>query len=80
MKQNYFINSPAITALKANIKFAYCTCGLSETLPLCNGSHRGTEFKPIKITPEHDIQINLCRCSKSNTKPECDGSHLKMES
>ncbi len=76
MSKTYFINSPQRVTLKANVKFAYCGCGMSETLPLCNGNHRGTEFKPIKITPEHDTTMALCRCGKSKTKPECDGSHL----
>jgi CDGSH-type Zn-finger protein len=63
--------------LKADVKFAYCSCGLSEIMPRCNGSHRGTEYKPIKITPQHDTSMSLCRCGKSKTKPTCDHSHLK---
>lgn len=26
----------------------WCTCGLSKTQPWCDGSHKGTNFKPLK--------------------------------
>ncbi|MEA2111692.1 MAG: CDGSH iron-sulfur domain-containing protein [Campylobacterota bacterium] len=76
MSKQYFIDSPEKMTLKEDVKFAYCSCGLSETFPLCNGNHRGTEFKPIKITPNKDTTVMLCRCGKSKTKPKCDNSHL----
>ena len=75
MSKYYFQDTPIKVTLDAGVKFAYCTCGLSETMPYCNGTHRGTEFKPIKWTPATNEELWLCRCGKSKNKPHCDGSH-----
>ena len=35
-------------------KYAWCNCGQSKKQPFCDGSHKGTEFKPfILLTPQH---------------------------
>lgn len=78
MKMTYFQPSPCKVSLEPGEKFAYCTCGFSEEMPCCNGSHRGTEFKPIKWTSEEYKEIWLCRCGRSLNKPYCDGSHREV--
>ena len=35
---------PKEVELEAGKKYAYCTCGLSEKQPFCDGSHSGTDF------------------------------------
>jgi CDGSH-type Zn-finger protein len=58
--------------------YFYCTCGLSENQPFCNGSHKGTDFKPMKFTIEEKQRVAVCACKYSNTPPFCDGTHKKF--
>jgi CDGSH-type Zn-finger protein len=74
-KPTHFIREPFKASLKEGIKYAYCTCGLSEKFPFCDGSHRGTECAPIKFTVKANTDAWLCRCGRSGRKPYCDGSH-----
>ena len=71
-----FQNTPLNVNIEANRKFAYCTCGHSDTFPSCDGSHRTYGGKPIKLTLEKDQKLTLCRCGESKNLPHCDGSHL----
>ena len=34
--------------------YFWCTCGRSENQPWCDGSHKGTDFKPYKFTWEEE--------------------------
>ena len=49
--------------IKAGKKYGICSCGLSDSLPFCDNSHReynamnGTKYKSIKITPDADTEI-----------------------
>lgn len=54
---------------------AICTCGASTTLPLCDGSHKGTEARPAIIKVEATKTIAICACGKTANAPYCDGSH-----
>ena len=51
--------------LSKNMKYSFCKCGLSETLPICDHSHREynliniTNFKSLKITPDNDVNIEV---------------------
>jgi len=59
--------------LKAGKKYSICSCGLSNSLPFCDNSHRkfnaenSTEFKSVKITPDNDtvIQVTSSRWKKT---------------
>ena len=70
-----FQNAPFKASLEPGVKYAYCTCGLSATFPMCDGSHRGTDKTPIKFSVEVETDKWLCRCGRSGRKPYCDGSH-----
>jgi CDGSH-type Zn-finger protein len=60
-------------------KYAYCTCGRSAHYPCCDGTHRGTEFRPIKIVLEGRAQMAWCACGRSRAQPYCDGSHARAQ-
>ena len=51
--------------LKAGKRYSICSCGLSDSLPFCDNTHRefnaenGTEYKSVKITPDKDTIIQL---------------------
>ena len=57
---------------------AWCTCGLSNNLPHCDGSHKETAMSPhIHIVGEKTT-VYICSCEKSQNSPFCDGSHNKL--
>ena len=56
--------------------YAWCTCGLSQKQPLCDGAHRGkTEQRSLKWTAPTTGTVYLCGCKKTKKPPLCDGSH-----
>ncbi len=58
--------------------YAWCACGLSNKQPYCDGSHAGTEFKPIIEKITEPKKVAWCGCKHSGKKPFCDGSHHKL--
>ncbi len=56
----------------------FCTCGLSEKQPFCDGAHKGTGFKSMKFTAETTGTAWLCMCKKTEKAPFCDGAHSKI--
>lgn len=59
-------------------KYAWCTCGLSSTQPLCDGKHRGTDFRPLKFVAEESKTVSLCNCKQSKNTMYCDGTHKSL--
>mgnify|MGYP000395061810 FL=1 len=43
---------PFVVELETGKNYFWCTCGRSSKQPFCDGSHKGTEFAPIKFTAE----------------------------
>eukprot|EP01133_Synstelium_polycarpum_P018243 gene18243-21828_t len=65
--------------LKKGIEYEYCTCGLTKTQPLCDKSHVGTKFQPIKFQVPHNQSIwLLCGCRYTQRPPYCDAEHTHM--
>ena len=58
--------------------YFWCSCGKSSKQPFCDGSHKDTEFTPIKYTAEADKKVFFCGCKASGKSPLCDGSHSKL--
>lgn len=58
--------------------YFWCACGSSATQPFCDGSHRGTEFRPMKFTAEATGKIFFCGCKHTKGAPRCDGSHKSL--
>ena len=56
----------------------WCSCGQSKTQPFCDGSHKYTDFNPVKFTIKENGTHYLCGCKHTATPPFCDGSHKKL--
>ena len=57
--------------------YYWCSCGMSNKQPFCNGSHKGTEFNPLVYKAELTKKMFFCACKQTNNQPFCDGSHNK---
>lgn len=54
----------------------WCACGRSADQPFCDGSHKGTPFRPVRIVARVDgEEALLCACKQTKSPPYCDGSH-----
>lgn len=53
----------------------WCSCGRSADQPFCDGSHKNTDFEPLKFTITETTKVYLCGCKRSKVPPYCDGSH-----
>ncbi len=56
----------------------WCACGESKKQPMCDGSHKGSEFSPVKFECAQDTTAKLCLCKHTKKPPYCDGSHGKL--
>lgn len=59
-------------------KKAFCTCGLSQKQPYCDGSHKGTGFSPELIDITENRKVAWCGCKRSAKGSFCDGSHKNL--
>lgn len=69
--------TPNKLTIEENKPYLYCTCGKSKDRTFCDGSHKGSEFKPLKFEVRNTDSYALCRCKKTKNPPYCDGSHAK---
>jgi CDGSH-type Zn-finger protein len=60
-------------------EYFWCACGHSKTQPYCDGSHKGTGYKPHVFTAAHSGKVEICGCKRTKTRPFCDGSHEQIE-
>jgi len=56
----------------------WCACGRSKGQPFCDGSHKGTDFSPLKVEVTEPQRMVLCLCKRTENEPHCDGSHRKL--
>lgn len=66
---------PKKIELEPGKKYAWCSCGLSENQPFCDGKHQGSGFAPIVFQATESKEAYFCQCKKTGNGPYCDGSH-----
>lgn len=69
---------PDLVDLEADKKYAWCSCNRSSDQPFCNGSHAGTEKKPMVFSIKEGKKVALCRCKATKNPPFCDGTHASL--
>ncbi len=56
-------------------RYAWCACGRSAKHPFCDGSHKGSDVRPVIVDLEKARKVAWCTCGKTGNAPYCDGSH-----
>ncbi len=69
---------PIAIEVEEGKSYFWCTCGMSQNQPFCDGSHKDTDFKPLKWTAEATETKYFCTCKQTDNQPFCDGSHNKL--
>ncbi len=69
--------NPAVLQLEPG-KYFWCACGESQNQPFCDGSHKGTDFRPQLVEVEAAKQVALCQCKRTRDQPFCDGTHKDL--
>src|ERR1700729_1602464 len=69
---------PCLVNLKGGRTYVWCSCGRSAKQPFCDGSHVGTEFKPVPFDAKADEDVIFCGCKHTGTGPFCDGAHNNL--
>ena len=65
--------------VEAHKRYYWCSCGLSQTQPFCDGAHKGTPNKPLPYVSKQSKTVHFCECKHSANKPLCDGSHMHLK-
>lgn len=70
--------APYPIEVEAGKSYFWCSCGQSAKQPFCDGSHKGSDFAPIKYTAEDTKKVFFCGCKHSAKSPLCDGAHKAL--
>jgi len=70
--------APIAIEVEAGKSYWWCACGRSKAQPFCDGSHKGTEFRPQEWKADKSETVYFCACKRSQKQPLCDGSHKKL--
>ncbi len=69
---------PCLVDVKAGRTYFWCACGRSTKQPFCDGSHKGTDFSPLKFVAPQDAELLFCGCKQTRNGPFCDGAHTNL--
>lgn len=70
--------APIGVDVEAGKSYFWCACGRSRSQPFCDGSHKGSEFTPVKFTATEDCKKFFCCCKHTADVPLCDGTHKTL--
>jgi len=69
---------PYLVEVTEGKTYFWCACGLSKKQPFCDGSHKVTEFQPVKWVADATCEKLFCACKHTAEQPFCDGTHNKL--
>lgn len=78
MKGQIAQKSPIAVDVEAGKDYWWCSCGKSKSQPFCDGSHKGSEFRPLQWHADKSEAKYFCACKQTNSAPFCDGSHKAL--
>ena len=70
--------APIPVEVEAGKTYFWCACGKSAARPFCDGSHKGSDFSPMKWTADEPKKVFFCACKHTQGRPLCDGSHNRL--
>src|SRR5271156_4490685 len=56
---------PIAINVVAGESYWWCACGRSKTQPFCDGSHKGSEFRPQEWKATANEEVWFCTCKRS---------------
>ena len=73
---------PFKVQVEAGKVYSWCSCGLSQTQPFCDGAHKAYKdkdgksiMKSVKYQATEDKLVYFCGCKYSKNGVICDGAH-----
>ncbi|HGG60303.1 MAG TPA: CDGSH iron-sulfur domain-containing protein [Gammaproteobacteria bacterium] len=69
---------PCVIELEPGETYYWCACGRSKDQPFCDGSHAGTNMRPVEFSVDEKKKYGLCGCKHTKNPPFCDGSHKDL--
>ena len=69
---------PYCVSVEEGKTYFWCSCGLSQKQPFCDGAHKGSGLKSVPFVAEKSGELWLCGCKATQGSPFCDGSHGKV--
>jgi CDGSH-type Zn-finger protein len=70
--------SPYPVLVEAGKSYYWCSCGQSANQPFCDGSHKTTDFTPVKYEATESKTVFFCGCKHSANGVLCDGAHKRI--
>jgi len=71
-------DTPYPIEVESGKTYFWCACGQSKTQPFCDGSHKGTNFTPVRYEATESQKVFFCGCKLTGSQPMCDGAHKEI--
>lgn len=72
--------SPIKVSVEEGKKYAWCSCGLSENQPFCDGKHKADgNFTPNMYIATESKDVHFCTCKLTSREDGlCNGAHKTL--